>query len=268
MDRYAWDGSHPEITALRGLVAPERAAVLGHPVYRRLRTVRDVNVFMAHHVFAVWDFMSLLKSLQRDLTCVSVPWTPRGSATGRRLVNEIVLVEESDALGDGFLSHFELYVAGMEQSGADTVPIMDLLSRILAGNELPTALETASVPTAAAEFTKATWELIHTEPLHCRAAAFAFSREDLIPEMFDQVAGIDDPSGRLALFRDYLSRHIEVDSGEHTPMAMRMVVDLCGDDPLKWKECGATVARMMLARVRFWDGIMIALEGSAENGLH
>jgi hypothetical protein len=260
VSRYDWGKNHPAIDELRGVIEPARIQVVQHPVYHRLATLQDVNTFTETHVFAVWDFMSLLKNLQRTLTCVDVPWVPRGSTESRRLINDIVLVEESDALGDGFTSHFELYVSGMEQAGADTGPITGFLDRIGTGEPVRTALVAAGVPAAAAEFVTTTWEFIESAPLHSQAAAFAFGREDLIPEMFDQVVTIDDQGGRLATFKDYLARHIEVDGEEHTPMAMAMLADLCGDDRAKWDEAAATIVRALEARVRLWDGILAQLD--------
>jgi len=262
MSRYDWGKTHPEIDRLRQTVDGARQVVVAHPVYRRLTTLSSVNTFTEHHVFAVWDFMSLLKTLQRTLTCVDVPWVPQGSAASRRLVNEIVLVEESDELRDGFISHFELYLAGMEDAGADTKPMTRFLDLLAEGTSVPTALASASAPTAATEFVSTTWSIISAAPVHCQAAAFAFGREDLIPEMFDQVIKLDDQGGRLATFRDYLARHIEVDGEEHTPMAMQMLADLCGDDTAKWDECTAIITLAFQARVRLWDGIVAAIDAS------
>lgn len=210
---------------------------------------------MAHHVFAVWDFMSLLKSLQRLLTCVRVPWVPQGPTTCRRLINDIVLVEESDELSGGFISHFELYVLGMEQAGAATAPVDSFIARLRAGIPVPEALQTPGIPRAAAEFVATTWSILDGAPAHCQAAAFAFGREDLIPEMFERVIRIDDHGGKLTHFKDYLARHIEVDADEHTPMAMQMLIDLCADDQTKWAECANTVNTAMTARLALWDAI-------------
>lgn len=259
MSRYDWGQEHPGIDRLRTQIGDAREVVLKHPIYRRLDTLQDVNTFVENHVYAVWDFMSLLKNLQRHLTCVQVPWVPRGSTASRRLINDIVLVEESDELGAGFTSHFELYVQGMAESGAETTAITAFLEQLSAGVSVPEALSSAGVPAPAAEFVHTTWTIL-AAPLHCQAAAFAFGREDLIPEMFDQVIKIDDQGGKLATFRDYLARHIEVDGEQHSPMAMQMVADLCGDDDTRWAECSATINTALQARVRLWDGIVHALE--------
>ena len=259
MSRYDWGQEHPGIDRLRTQIGDAREVVLKHPIYRRLDTLQDVNTFVENHVYAVWDFMSLLKNLQRHLTCVQVPWVPRGSTASRRLINDIVLVEESDELGAGFTSHFELYVQGMAESGAETNAITAFLEQLSAGVSVPEALSSAGVPAPAAEFVHTTWTIL-AAPLHCQAAAFAFGREDLIPEMFDQVIKTDDQGGKLAPFRDSLARHIEVDGEQHSPMAMQMVADLCGDDDTRWAECSATINTALQARVRLWDGIVHALE--------
>jgi hypothetical protein len=215
---------------------------------------------MEHHVFAVWDFMSLLKSLQRQLTCVELPWVPTGPTGSRRLINDIVLVEESDELQGGFISHFELYLAGMTQAGADRGAIDTFIDALRHKVDVPDALVKADVPAPSAEFVGTTWAFIAQAPVHCQAAAFAFGREDLIPDMFEQVVKVNaNRGGQLDTFVDYLARHIEVDGEEHTPMAMQMLADLNGDDEAKWDECAQTVNRALEARVRLWDGIVRAI---------
>jgi hypothetical protein len=259
MSRYDWGQEHPGIEKLRAASAPAREAVLRHPLYARLNTHEDLIVFMEHHVFAVWDFMSLLKSLQQALTCTDVPWVPRGPAASRRLINDIVLVEESDQTPEGFISHFELYLAGMAEAGARTGAVEGFLDRLRDGDDVLAALLGAGVPAPSAAFIRTTWGIITGSPAHCQAAAFAFGREDLIPQMFERVIAIG--SGRLSTFRDYLARHIQVDAEEHTPMAMQMLADLCGDDTGAWEECAQTVITAFRARTALWDGILAALDG-------
>jgi Protein of unknown function (DUF3050) len=264
MSRYEWSQTNPAIEKLNTAVGPARDEVIAHPLYSSLVTLGDVTTFMEHHVFAVWDFMSLLKSLQRSLTCVQVPWVPNGPAASRRLVNDIVLVEESDELGNGFISHFELYLSGMEQAGADTSAINTFIALLRENRPVRAALREANTPEPAARFVATTWKFIEQAPLHCQAAAFAFGREDLIPDMFERVAALSDELGDLLSdFVDYLERHIQVDSEEHTPMAMQMLADLCGEDDRKWQECEDTINEALGARVKLWDGILAALPARA-----
>jgi hypothetical protein len=261
MTRYDWGDTHPGIERLHAAVADSRDRVVTHPLYAALDSHPAIVTFMEHHVFAVWDFMSLLKSLQRNLTCVEVPWVPSGPTGSRRLINDIVLVEESDERDGGFISHFELYLAGMAEAGATTGPIDALLDAVRAGTPVDTAIDRAGVPGPAAEFMRTTWGFIDTAAVHCQAAAFAFGREDLIPDMFQRVIAVNQEGGKLDTFVDYLARHIEVDGEQHTPMAMQMLADLCGDDGTKWRECAETVNLALAARSRLWDGILAATKG-------
>jgi hypothetical protein len=259
MSRYAWDRQHPEIDRLEEQISQARQAVVKHPIYAALTSEHAIRTFMEHHVFAVWDFMSLLKSLQRNLTCVEVPWVPTGPTGSRHLINDIVLVEESDELRGGFISHFELYLDGMAEAGADTSVIDAFIGLLRAGRTVLPALDEVRVPPPAAEFVRLTWGFIESAPVHAQAAAFAFGREDLIPDMFEQVVNVNERLGSLGTFVDYLSRHIQVDAEEHTPMAMQMLADLCGEDPAKWAECAETVNLALAARARLWDGILAAI---------
>jgi Protein of unknown function (DUF3050) len=254
--RYQWNRSHPGLAGLQQAIEPVRRQVVAHPIYGELNSIERVQTFLGTHVFAVWDFMSLLKNLQVKLTCAGVPWLPRGMNESTRLINEIVLVEESDEYGDGYISHFELYLKGMRQAGANAAPITAFTELLRAGAEVRDAAVRAGIPQAAAAFTGTTWDIIETAPVHCQAAAFAFGREDLIPEMFKQVIQINDADGRLETFKDYLARHIEVDGEQHTPMAMQMLIDLCGDNQEYWDECVATVNTALQARVDLWTGIL------------
>ncbi|SNT20008.1 Protein of unknown function [Granulicella rosea] len=249
------------VEALESRLAPLYARLAAHPLYLSFETVEDLQLFMQTHVFAVWDFMSLLKSLQRALTCVDVPWTPSAFPESRRLVNEIVLGEESDLYEGRALSHFELYRLAMQQCGASTVAIDAFLRGIADGESWETSIADCGASPAARAFVGETFRVIATGETHRIAAAFTFGREDLIPDMFrgfirDQNERL---SGRLATFRWYLDRHIEVDGDEHGPMALRMIAELCGDDPVKWQQAGDAAAAAVEARIALWDGILASL---------
>jgi hypothetical protein len=259
MSRDHWGERNDGIGRLEEAIKPARTRVVTHPIYGRLRTRAAITTFMEHHVFAVWDFMSLLKSLQRGLTCIEVPWLPCGSTISRRLINDIVLVEESDAWAGGFISHFELYLRAMREAGADTSIIDRFIELLRAGCPVPQALTEALVPESVVDFVDTTWRIIQNAPLHSQAAAFAFGREDLIPDMFQQVISVRSEGYPLDTFVEYLARHIQVDGEEHTPMARQMVGHLCRDDETKWKQCAHTVNLALDARARLWDGVIEAI---------
>lgn len=239
-----------------------RQALLNHPLYQRLKTIEDLAVFMEHHIFAVWDFMSLLKALQFRLTCTSIPWLPVGEGQLRRLVNEIVLGEESDLLPDGgSASHFELYLQAMQEAGANTDRIEGFVQRLSSGDSLTTALKNATVPLGVQAFVNHTFQVIENNRAHEIAAAFTYGREDLIPDMFTQLVQSLEQQfpGRLKTLRYYLDRHIELDGDEHGDMGRQMVDLLCGDDPQKQLEAREAAVAALQARLELWNSIAEAV---------
>lgn len=229
-----------------------------HSLYRQVRDRGHLQGFMESHVFAVWDFMSLLKFLQRELTCVSLPWTPPKSGAAARFVNEIVCGEESDLGPDGrHLSHFELYLIAMRELGADTTPIEHLLHIIASGESLDKAL--AFAPVRAADFVRSTFAILDRGKPHEVAAAFTYGREDLIPVMFQRLAGELAPErNRMPHLLHYLERHIEVDSGDHGPLAQKLLSELCGSNATRWEEARQTAIRALHARIALWDAVLAA----------
>lgn len=237
--------------------------LLAHPIYYAVRDERALRVFMRAHVFCVWDFMALLKSLQRALTCVDVPWFPTGDRAARRFINEIVLAEESDPHpAGGFASHFELYHEAMRDCGADTRPVDEFLARVRAGQDVRTALGDPAVPRGVAEFVASTFAVIETGGAHRIAAAFAFGREDVIPDMFRRlVKGLaQDAPAQWGTFFHYLNRHIEVDGAEHGPLAEALFRNLCGDDLVRRREAEESARAALTARIHLWDAVLADIQ--------
>lgn len=250
-----------ELVELSERLRPLYTRLAEHRLYREFETIDDLQIFMESHVFAVWDFMSLLKTLQHGLTCVEVPWVPSRFPESRRLVNEIVMGEESDVYQGSPMSHFELYRRAMQECGADLFAIDNLLRELAGGADWSRALAQSGASRAAQNFVRTTFACIEEGKLHATAAAFTFGREDLIPDMFRGFIRDQDEklSGRLSTFRWYLDRHIEIDGEDHGPMALRMIAELCGTDVVKWQEAGEAAERALLARLELWDGIADAL---------
>jgi hypothetical protein len=247
---------------LRAALRPERAALIDHTLYAQLSGLREVRTFMEHHVFAVWDFMSLLKGLQRALTCVDVPWVPRGDSTARRLINEIVVGEESDdAPGGGYISHFELYLAAMRQTGARTETVERFVEHLRDGSSVSKSLVQARAPRGSAQFVESTFATLSSGSLPRIAAAFTLGREEIIPDMFLRVVrDLATQDGQpLTLLVDYLERHIHLDGERHGPMAARMLESICGADPAAWQAALESARTSLVARRALWDSIHSAL---------
>ena len=239
-------------------ILPLQEQLLNHSLYKKIKTPEDLLVFMEHHVYAVWDFMSLLKALQNGLTCTNTPWKPVGNAETRYLINEIVLAEETDINANGKRqSHYEMYIDAMHKAGASTVAIDNLVATDFDVISLNDAI--ANLPAGVRQFLKFTFDIIARGNLHEIAAAFTFGRENLIPSMFNAIIGeIEEnfPAKDLSDFKYYFDRHIELDEDEHGPMALQMIEILCGDDKIKWEEVVAVSKQALIVRLGLWDGIL------------
>ena len=273
-------------------VAADHLALCNHPVYGMIEDPEAMCLFMRSHVFAVWDFMSLLKALQRSLTCTEHPWVPVQDSTSARLINEIVLEEETDEIRTGFyISHFELYLEAMDEVGADRAPIDELISGIRGGIDMDSILSGVDVPLQTREFVKYTMHAAQL-PVHQVASVFLMGREDVIPSMFismleHEKSGSGSPKrwrlrtrnllekvvkglerryspwgAKIAtdpgedIFRTYLQRHIELDGESHGPMGQRLLMEICGKDSVKWREATQAALEALKMRRLLWDGVM------------
>jgi hypothetical protein len=263
--------SSEQLQTLAERLRPLYDRLAHHPLYRNFAAIEDLHLFMEAHVFAVWDFMSLLKTLQRALTGIDIPWLPSRFPESRRLVNEIVLGEESDIYGTQAISHFELYLRAMREAGASTDAIDSLIAQLRKGTDLSAALALCGAPEHARRFVQTTFQIIEQGELHAVAAAFTFGREDLIPEMFRGfLRDLDDASLERSVktLRWYLDRHIEVDGEDHGPMALRMIAELCGEDARRWSEASQAAETALRARIALWDGIAASLERRPTLSIH
>lgn len=239
-----------------------------HRLYSAVRTPSDLRCFMQHHVYAVWDFMSLLKYLQGALAPASVPWQPTGDAAAtaaQRLINEIVLGEETDeGLPDAsgqptFVSHFDLYLGAMEEVGADTYPVRAFLRQVKKGG-VAKALRRADIPEPSRRFMASTFELIDSGSAPAVAAAFALGREQVIPGMFRALlADLGISRQRAPLFHYYLERHIHLDGELHGPLSLNLLAHLCGNSESKQRLVEKAAKKAVKARVALWDEVHAAL---------
>ena len=247
-----------QIEKLQQAIEPLRNEIIHHKVYTVIDDIEDLQIFMQYHVFAVWDFMSLLKSLQNNLTCTAVPWFPKGDAGTRHLINEIVVGEESDI--DGFgnrKSHFELYLDAMRQCGASVSQIETFADVLQNTGNFNVAFESSGTPAPARDFVDFTFKIITSNKSYLQAAIFTFGREDLIPGMFFSL--VNDINKKLpesvSVFKYYLERHIEVDGDHHSHLALQMTANLCGENEHYWKEVEQASIESLQKRIDLWNGI-------------
>jgi hypothetical protein len=232
-----------------------------HQVFRLVRDMEDLRTFMRWHVFAVWDFMSLVKRLQQDLTCVAVPWMPPANAKAARLINDIVLGEESDEAMDGaHASHFELYLTAMQEVGAPTREIMNFLRHMCSGVSAPDALTRAGAHPAVAEFVCATLETACNGKTHEVLGSFFFGRENVIPRMFSSLLDSWTVDANAApTFVYYLKRHIELDGDSHGPAAETLIEELLKDDTRKRSSLLKAARQAVRQRIKLWDALAAEL---------
>lgn len=245
------------IEKIKKSIEPLRQEIIHHKVYDAIKDLDDLKIFMQYHIYAVWDFMSLLKALQNNLTCTSIPWFPTESADTRYLINEIVVGEESDVDADGIRkSHFELYLDAMIQCGANTTPIQNFIKVLKETSDFNLAYTNANTPVAAQKFVNFTFNVIGSNKAYLQSVIFTFGREDLIPGMF--VAMVNDIHKKfphsISIFKYYLERHIEVDGDHHSHLALQMTSNLCGTDELLWEEAEKATIQSLQKRIQLWDG--------------
>ncbi len=232
-----------------------------HPVYAAVSNKEELRCFMEHHVYSVWDFMSLIKYLQSVVAPTSYPWTPRGDAQVRRFINELVLEEESDEtdVPGEYASHFELYQKAMKEIGASTLPSARFVETVRQEGII-SALELPTVPEASRMFTSTTFEFLHSNKPHQVAAALALGREHIIPSIFRSIlhkTGVTEE--QAPIFHFYLNRHIHLDEDFHAPLSLRLLNGLCCGDKVKIDEAIEAAGLAVQARLVFWDGVLEAI---------
>ncbi|MDF0706760.1 DUF3050 domain-containing protein [Flagellimonas okinawensis] len=257
-----------KIENLEQELQPMREQLKNHPMYAQLESVDDIKTFMESHVYAVWDFMSLLKALQQHLTCVGLPWHPAADTSVARFINEIVLEEESDFNENGEAkSHFEMYLDAMGEVRADSQKVQATITSFTDLESISSQIEVAELDQAEKNFLQFTFKVINSQQPHIIAAAFTFGREDLIPDMFLGIieqSGKEGP-GKYKKLEYYLRRHIELDGDEHGPLALRMIKALCGADEQKWNDVLEYSKQALQYRIELWDNIAEKLKENKGN---
>jgi len=235
-----------------------------HPIFDRINSIEELKIFMEHHVFAVWDFMSLLKKLQLDLVPSGSPWIPNPNGNLVRFINEIVMEEESDqAFGKGkeitYTSHYEIYLDAMSEVGASTRVIAEFVDEV-ADKGIHAAFDSGKIPEPSLKFMKHTFGLIEKGKSHEIASSFAIGRESIVPLMFQRILDQSKLGAQeVPVFRYYLQRHAELDGDHHGPMALKLLENMSAGDPEIENEIVQQAEKSIEQRISFWDEVLAAL---------
>ncbi|SPE76616.1 hypothetical protein FLACOL_00600 [Flavobacterium columnare] len=252
------------ITSIHKNIQSQKDILLNHPLYPKIKTLESLNIFLEHHIYAVWDFMSLLKALQNQLTCTKTPWKASPNPETRYLINEIVLAEESDLALDGKrLSHYEMYLEAMQDCGASINEIKSFLKNTDETQNIFISINQSELGKAVKDFLTFTFKVIEKGQAHEIASAFTFGREDLIPSMFTAILKNfkeSFPEKDFSKLIYYFERHIELDADEHGPMAMKMIEYLANDNQEKWNEMEKIAIEALEKRIALWDAIEKAID--------
>jgi hypothetical protein len=235
-----------------------------HPLYGAIQNENNLRVFMEHHVYAVWDFMSLIKSLQCHIAPATLPWVPPKNSRYANFINQLVLEEESDhaltdTTGSTHASHFESYCHAMVEAGANIHTISRFID-VISDKGLETALQMTDIPAPARKFMSFTFDIIGRNQAHLLAAVLAYGREALVPQLFRSlIEGLQVNASEAPSLYGYLERHIQLDEQEHGPLAVLMVQELCEGSGKKLAEATDVAEQALAARLEFWNGIYAAL---------
>jgi len=242
------------------VIADLKGQLETHPVYAAVDSIEALRCFMEHHIYSVWDFMSLVKFVQGQVAPTGAPWVPPADADVARFINEMVVAEECDELPDThhFISHFDMYCLAMEEIGADTKPIRAFVAQVRKAS-LEDALALDSVPAPSRAFMQHTFSAIRNDKPFMAAASLALGREHVIPGMFSaflERAGISEE--QAPMFHYYLKRHIDIDGDVHGPLSLRLLNGLC-HSTADVDVAIATAKDAIHARIALWDGVLQAV---------
>ena len=191
---------------------------------------QQLSLFMESHIYAVWGFMSLLKSLQKCVTPNDIPWIPNINTSNGLVsfINEIVSSEESERFSKNkYLSHFEIYLMAMKRLGASTIEINRLLNKCKKNTFSQKMIDDLSISPAAKKFLKHDIKISLSNSPPKIIGCFALSREKIIPDMFKYILNVIEPTDTNKILRKYLELHISIDSDRHGPLSKKLLNKIC-----------------------------------------
>lgn len=235
-----------------------------HPIYDRLVGRGPIQAFMEAHVFCVFGYQQLLRSIHRDLMGVSQTLHNEAFKEAFRIMHEIVLEEELDFSDEGrIVSHLELYLEAMREMDCDLSWVFGFLDDWERHVPPLEALGRSGFPDSIKEFGAFIFSSLN-RPLHEKATIFFYEGEPYIPDRFLYHLELQTEALPLSLWLDYWERHIEGVKKPGFSAAGRLVEILCAKDPKLNHEAERAAEEVLKKRKKLFDALEATLVGAQE----
>ena len=239
-----------------------KKSIRGHTLFSNKLSNRQIAIFMESHIYSVWGFMSLLKSLQYALSSNNLPWIPTSNTTNGlvNFINEIVLSEESEHIkGIGFISHFEIYLLAMEEIGAKVNNIKKLIKNIENNKKYKNAILDIKIHKEVRDFLDFDIKTSQSNSLPKIIGGFTLAREQVIPNMFEYIIPAIKDKKSAKHFITYLRRHISIDGDRHGPLASKLLETICSSNKDMCTAYQSGIKSLKL-RLKVWDKVASELK--------
>jgi len=234
-----------------------KQSLTSHKLFSNELNLSQMSKFMESHIFSVWGFMSLLKSLQSGITVTGAPWIPNENSRNglTNFINEIVLCEESDDIGNiGYMSHFEFYLLAMNKMKASTSQINLLIERLKSEKYNEKLIDELDIYSEVKDFVKFDLDIALSGNLSKIVGGFALGREKVIPNIFSYIIPCIDHNDSTKKLLTYLKRHVDVDGDRHGPLSIKLLDTICQSDESYLMAYNSGITSLKL-RLKVWDRI-------------
>lgn len=234
----------------------ETINLINHPLYNSIKTESDIKMYMFNQVWCVWDFMTLVKSIQIQIIPPNILWTPPKFPELGAYIYEVLLTEETDKgyNSETNSSHFQTFLKAMKESSVDTSSVDKFIELLENGNQFEIAIDSCGIHKEAKEFITTTYEFAKSD-LHISIAVFCLSREGVIPDMFMNLLANVSLSNNYKIFNWYLNRHIYLDSQSHGPLSIKLFKTIV-DTKQKQEEALQASLKALKARNKYFNYIL------------
>ncbi|KOY51772.1 DUF3050 domain-containing protein [Polaribacter dokdonensis] len=228
-------------------------------LYSSIENKKDVKSFMENHIFAIWDYMSLMRALENNLRDNSVPWFPSNNGKNLKILYKILDEEEYTIDASGSVkSYFEMYLEAMEEIGANTSDILNILSHSKTINLIDEALNLTGMNIESFYYTRFIYTIIKSQKPHLMAIVFALSKELVSKVLILEDFCRKDFSNKYDKTLFLINKLKAVNSKNYNSNAFKLASDFIGEDPQKLMEA----KRAALNCVRYRD---LHIEGIARS---